>query len=154
MVFVDTASRIVYFSCRIARPRRPPGSPFLSSRVGRPCLFCQGTVRLFCRDSGGWGNGVGLEEGAVAERREEHVGTAGGKTRRGVLVPSLLDLLPLAAGPGCRVGQRGERGGEEGPFEVSAASVGGAVAEDRCPRPGTVAGERWTARPAFCEPAA
>ena len=71
-----------------------------------------------------------MVEGAVAEHREEHVGSASGEAEESLgVVLSLGDLL-VVVGPGCRVAQGGERGEEEGSFELLVSSPGGLFAAD------------------------
>lgn len=61
---------------------------------------------------------MGVVEGAVAEHREEHVGSSPREAEEGLgVMLSLSDLL-LVVGPRDQVGQGRKRGQEEGPFEL------------------------------------
>ena len=70
-------------------------------------------------------------EGAVAEHGEENIGSAAGEAEEGLgVVFALLDLL-VVVGAGGGVGQGGERGEEEGPFELLVPASGLLFAADR-----------------------
>jgi hypothetical protein len=114
---------------------REPGSP-------------PGALRLWSRGSRGWW----LVEGAVAEHREEHVGSASGEVEDGLGVMFSLGDLLVVVGAGGRVGQRGECREEEGSLELLVSSARRLFATDG--RPGTSGrrgeanyrrrGGRWT----------
>lgn len=82
------------------------------------------------------GEGRGMVSCECRIRASARNGRPGNRTfraRQVLAVPFALGLLPLVVGPGRRVGQRGERGQEERPFEVFAASAGRTLAADRGP---------------------
>jgi hypothetical protein len=69
-------------------------------------------------------------EGAIAEHREEYVGAASGKAERSLGVVLSLGALLVVVGPRCGVARSGERGEEEGPFELLVSLPGGLFAAD------------------------
>lgn len=73
---------------------------------------------------------MGFVKGAVAERREEHVGSSSCEAEESLgVVLALADLL-VVVGPGDRVGQGRERGEEESPFELLVSFPGRLPATD------------------------
>jgi hypothetical protein len=70
-------------------------------------------------------------EGSVAEHGGEDVCPSSGEAEQGLRVVLALGDLLVVGGPRCRVAQGSERGEEEGPLELLAASPGGLFAADR-----------------------